>query len=79
MNIDWETLFTAWSQPPGKTEQERCENAEHAVRKAVASSTKLNYRDIKVFVQGSYRNRVNVRKESDVDVGILCFDTFNPS
>ncbi len=25
----------------------------------------------KVYVQGSYRNRVNVRQESDVDVGIL--------
>ena len=25
----------------------------------------------KVFVQGSYRNRVNVRQDSDVDIGVL--------
>jgi len=29
-----------------------------------------------VFIQGSYRNRVNVRQDSDVDVGVLCFDTY---
>jgi hypothetical protein len=79
MSIDWESIFSAWAQPPGKTEQERCENAESAIRNAIASSNKLKHRNIKVFTQGSYRNRVNVRKDSDVDVGILCFDTFNPS
>jgi hypothetical protein len=29
-----------------------------------------------VFTQGSYRNRVNVRKESDVDIGVLCYDSY---
>lgn len=33
---------------------------------------------MKVFVQGSYRNRVNVRQDSDVDVGVLCHDVFRP-
>lgn len=28
-----------------------------------------------VFAQGSYRNNTNVRKDSDVDIGILCKDT----
>ena len=78
MSIDWESIFTAWAQPPGKSEQERCENAERAIRNALAKSNKLKYRNTKVFTQGSYRNRVNVRKDSDVDVGILCFDTFSP-
>jgi hypothetical protein len=73
---DWESTFSGWAQPPGTTEQQRCANAERAIREAIAASDKLNRRDIKVFVQGSYRNRVNVRQESDVDIGILCRDTF---
>jgi hypothetical protein len=31
---------------------------------------------VKVFVQGSYRNNVNVRQESDVDIGVMCHDYF---
>lgn len=33
---------------------------------------------MKVFPQGSYRNRVNVRQDSDVDVGVMCHDFFLP-
>ena len=39
-------------------------------------STKLRTRGISIFTQGSYRNNTNVRKDSDVDIGILCTDTF---
>lgn len=73
---DWESKFELWSKPPGTTEQQRCENAEKAIRNAINKSEKLNHRNIRVFTQGSYRNRVNVRKDSDVDIGILCFDVF---
>lgn len=73
---DWETVFGRWAQPPGKTEVDRCENAVRAIRNAVASSPALRDRGVKVFVQGSYRNRVNVRQDSDVDVGVMCHDVF---
>lgn len=73
---DWENTFSSWAQPPGKTEQERCDNAAQAVRNAIAASDKLKSRNIKVFIQGSYHNNTNVRQDSDVDVGILCYDTF---
>lgn len=76
MTGDWESVFSSWAKPAGKTEQERCENAERAIRNAIAASDKLKHRNIKVLTQGSYRNRTNVRKDSDVDVGILCYDTF---
>lgn len=76
MMRDWENTFSSWAKPPGKTEQERCENAEQAIRNAIASSDKLNHRNIKVFAHGSYHNNTNVREDSDVDVGILCYDTF---
>lgn len=72
----WEDTFSSWAQGPGKTEEQRCENAIKAIRDAINSSDKLNHRSINVLVQGSYRNRVNVRQDSDVDVGVLCHDSF---
>ncbi|WLE96106.1 MAG: nucleotidyltransferase [Candidatus Electrothrix communis] len=78
MSRDWEKTFSAWSNGPSATEQQRAENAESQVRQAIASSPKLQSRNIKVFTQGSYRNRVNVRKDSDVDIGIVCYDTYFP-
>jgi hypothetical protein len=73
---DWESVFRSWAKPPGKTEQDRCANAEKAIKNAITRSPKLNQRNIKIFTQGSYRNNTNVKKDSDVDVGILCYDTF---
>ena len=52
------------------------ENAERAIRNAISSSDELKKRSIRVFAQGSYRNRVNVRAESDVDIAVLCTSTF---
>lgn len=79
MARDWENIFRSWSSPPGKSEQERCENAEKAIRKAIAASPQLSNRNITVFTQGSYRNNTNVRQDSDIDVGILCYDSFYPN
>ncbi len=73
---DWESTFNLWASPPDKSEQERCENAEKTIRNAINASSKLKTRNTKVFSHGSYRNNTNVRKESDVDIGILCYDTF---
>jgi hypothetical protein len=76
MARDWESVFKLWAKPPGKTEQQRCENSEKTVRNAIQASHKLKHRNIKVFSQGSYQNNTNVRKDSDVDVGVLCYSTF---
>jgi hypothetical protein len=76
MNQTWEDKFKRWAAPPGKTEEEKCSNAEKAIRNAINASDKLNHRNIRIFTQGSYRNNTNVKSDSDVDVGILCFDTF---
>ena len=73
---DWESTFNFWAEPPSPTEQERSDNAIRAIRGAVDVSSKLNQRNIKVFTQGSYRNRVNVRQDSDVDVGVMLYDYF---
>ncbi|HUT29949.1 MAG TPA: nucleotidyltransferase [Sedimentisphaerales bacterium] len=78
MPRDWEAQFRDWAKPPGKTEQDRCDNAASAVRNAITQSEKLRTRNVSVFGHGSYRNNTNVRKDSDVDVGILCTDTLIP-
>ena len=78
MSRDWESAFSSWAQGPSKTEQEKAENAERQIKQAIQASPKLQSRNIKVFTQGSYRNRVNVRQDSDVDIGIVCFDVFFP-
>jgi len=73
-NRDWENQFRVWGSPPGQRELTRCENAVKEVRAAINASVKLNQRGVRVFPQGSYRNRVNVRQDSDVDVGVECED-----
>lgn len=74
----WEERFTSWAQSPSQTETDRIENAVSAIRKALDADKFLASRT-KVYVQGSYRNRVNVRQESDVDIGVLYTgNTFYP-
>jgi len=73
---DWEAIFGSWGAAPGTTEQTKCDNAERAVRKAIAASAKLSSKSIAVFTQGSYANRTNVRQDSDVDICVLYTDAF---
>ena len=72
----WEDKFKSWSVGPGKTEEERCENAINMIKSAIKSSDKLKNKDVRTFLQGAYRNKVNVRSDSDVDVGVVCKDVF---
>ncbi len=66
----WETRFQCWSTGPGTSEDDRIENAVTAICKAMDADDQLAP-ITKVYAQGSYRNRVNVRQESDVDVGVI--------
>lgn len=76
MARDWEDTFAFWAQSPSNSEQERSERVIRAIRTAVGNSPKLNTKKTLVFVQGSFRNRVNVRQESDVDVGVMLYEYF---
>ena len=80
MTNNWESTFSQWAQSPGDAEQTRSDNAIKIIRNAidrhVTLGPRLRSNSIKLFVQGSYRNRVNVRKDSDVDVGVLYKGTF---
>lgn len=73
---DWEKVFSTWSKPPDTVEQERCNRAVKGIRDAVAADATLPTKVVNAIPQGSYRNRTNVRQDSDVDVCVLCEDTF---
>jgi hypothetical protein len=71
-----EDTFLQWSKPASDTEETRCENASSAIDKAMRASEYLQYRDLSIFGQGSYAANTNVRQDSDVDVCVMCKDTF---
>lgn len=73
-----EDILKTWAAAPSATEQQKMENAETAVRKAIKASTKLANMDNSIIPQGSYRSRTNVRLESDVDVCVRLNSTFFP-
>jgi hypothetical protein len=76
MATDWEATFQNWASPPSQSEQTKCDNVLGIIRKAVNADQMLSQRNISVFAQGSYRNHTNVRADSDVDICVLCHDTF---
>lgn len=72
---EWEDAFRSWGKAPSKTEGEKCEHAETAVKKAIAASDAFPewVKDsLSVFAQGSYANGTNIGQESDVDVNVCC-------
>jgi len=75
---NWEATFQDWARGPSAAEKTRCETMISHIKAAVRQSPLLSSRQIKTFVQGSYRNRVNVSHDSDVDMGIMLHDYFLP-
>jgi hypothetical protein len=76
MARDWESTFQGWASPPSDTEKTKCDHVERAVRQAIGEASHLRSHTITSFVQGSYANRTNVRLDSDVDIVVLCSDTY---
>ena len=72
----WQDKFDRWAQRPSQTEQDKADRAERMIRDAIRSYAPLASRSIRVFAQGSYRNRTNVRADSDVDICVLSQATF---
>jgi hypothetical protein len=74
--MSWEDTFKFWGTAPSPTEQQKMENAETAIRKAIKASTQLARMDISIIPQGSYKSRTNVRQNSDVDICVCLNSTF---
>lgn len=72
----WEDTFKSWGAPPGTTEQQKMENAEDAIRKAIKANVRLSKMDISIIRQGSYNARTNVRQHSDVDICVCLNSIF---
>jgi hypothetical protein len=70
-----EDSLKSWAKAPGQTEQTKCDNAVTAVQKAKDASVSLSKHNVRVFAQGSYCNRTNVREDRDVDVCMCCTDS----
>lgn len=73
---DWNDKFNSWSKGPSNTEDQKCENAINMIKDAIKSSDALKSCNIEIFLQGSYSNRVNVKQNSDVDIGVCCKNPF---
>ncbi|MBI5195151.1 MAG: nucleotidyltransferase domain-containing protein [Nitrospirae bacterium] len=67
MNISEEQL-SRWAKAPSETEEGKCQNTINRITEIVKNKFG---NDVSVFLQGSYRNRTNVRQDSDVDIVVL--------
>ncbi|MBB6255744.1 hypothetical protein FHT05_000291 [Xanthomonas arboricola] len=70
MSAEWEACFEKWAQSPSNTETDKIEHSITAIKKALAAWPAVATVS-RAFVQGSYRNRVNVRQDSDVDIAVV--------
>lgn len=64
MNFSEQQLIN-WSKPVSTTEDQKCQNAISQITAALRA--KFGNK-VSVFLQGSYRNNTNVRRNSDVDI-----------
>lgn len=71
-----EDTLSTWAKPPSDTEQTKADNAERIVREALADDPTLSKYGVRVFAQGSYKANTNVRLNSDVDICVLCDNTY---
>ena len=67
---DWESKFSTWTGAPSDSEQERYERTQNAIRQALDAHGEFGDAQISVYAKGSYPNRTNVVRDSDVDIAV---------
>lgn len=70
MAQDWESTLRQWVKPSSDAEESKRDRTETEIRLALANYPQLPNAAIRVFVQGSYKNRTNVRLDYDVDIAV---------
>jgi len=60
-----EQQLIGWSKPISTSEDEKCKRAISQITEAIREKFGNS---VSIFLQGSYRNNTNVRKDSDVDI-----------
>lgn len=71
-----ENKLKKWSAPLSVSEDNICATSIRVITEAINASNELKNRDIRIIKQGSYANNTNVRNNSDVDIAIICRQTF---
>ncbi len=74
--VDWRDTFKRWSKPLSDTEEAMADRAATMIDGVLKRHPSLASRSIEVYATGSYRNNTNVRGESDIDVAVVCHDSF---
>lgn len=62
-----EEQLSRWAKPPSETEEGKCQTAVSQITDAIRAKFGS---DVTIILQGSYKNRTNVRLDSDVDIAV---------
>ena len=73
---DLESKLRRWDDPLSDSEEGVCQSAIRTIKGIIDGCNALKSRDIIVFEQGSHANKTNVRNNSDVDIAVVCEETF---
>lgn len=73
-----EEMLQQWTSPLSASEEQRVENTVKMIKEALRSDSRFNEIEFEVFAQGSYANNTNIKKNSDVDICVMCTSTFFP-
>lgn len=60
-----EDQLTRWATAPSESEETKCQKAVKVIKEAIQ---KRFNSQVSIYLQGLYKNRTNVRKDSDVDI-----------
>ena len=71
---DIENILSRWAKPPSDTENQKCIRVYNRISEIIRINSLLSGKNIKVFRQGSYANRTNVKQDSDVDIVVCLSD-----
>jgi hypothetical protein len=63
-------------RPASDTEENKLQNAESILRKALSASEIVQSSKYEIFGQGSYANNTNIRLNSDIDINVCYTDAF---
>lgn len=74
MNITDDRL-ALWARPLSETEDAKCVSAREQITEAMRRKFGNS---VRVFLQGSYANRTNVRQDSDIDIVVVHNDIYFP-
>ena len=74
MNISDDQL-ARWAQAPSETEEGKCQATVSRISKAIQDKFGTS---VTIFLQGSYKNRTNVKQDSDVDIVVRHDDYYFP-